>query len=551
MKKGLIVLFSICFCVSFAQNDDNKLFPENESQLNIPLLHSTYNEFDFYLNKGENSHTSSKPYTYNELKQYVDITSLKEPLLKNKSTWLGRKFWNEHFFNVQGKDFWFTVNPVFDLQLGKDNSSTSDYTYNNTRALQIQGGIGKNLSFSTSFYESQGRFADYVNQFARTNPPLGAGATIPGRGKAKGFKKNSFDYPVAEAYLSYSPSEIFNFQFGNGKNFIGNGYRSFMLSDVSSPSTFFKINTKFWKIKYTNLWMWMDDVRRDVATDDVNLRKYVAIHHLSWNATKKLNIGFFEAVISQRTATSTFDINFFNPLIFYRAAEFTRGSKNGNAIVGLDAKYKVTNNISLYTQFVLDELTVGRFFDGSGYWANKYALQFGAKYYKAFNINNLYLQGEVNIAKPYIFSHYNKSVLNYGHFNQPIGHLWGSNFWEAIGIAQYRKNRWFANAKVILGKKGFDFEGNNTSYGGNIYADYNNRPSDTGIKLLQGNKTDIFIGDLQAGYLINPSTNMKLFGGITYRNFTPTTATRNFTKNNTTWFTVGLKTDLFNWYFDF
>lgn len=553
MKKVLLVIFwiSLSFTAFSQVKIDNTLFPEYSSELNIPLLNSTYNEFGFYLNKGENSHTAAKPYLYSELRRYVNLEDINEPLFKNKTSWSGRKFWNEHFVNIQGENFWFTINPVFDLQVGKDNSDVIDNTYNNTRAIQIRGGLGKGLSFSTSFYESQGRFANYVNQFARANPPLGAGGTVPGRGKGKGFKEQGFDYPVAEAYLSYTPNDLFNFQFGNGKNFIGDGYRSFMLSDVASPYPFLKINTTFWKVKYTNLWMWMDDVRRDVAVDDINLRKYVAIHHLSWNVTKKLNLGLFEAVISQKTPNSGFDVRFFNPIIFYRAAEFTRGSENGNAIIGLNGKYKLSDNANLYSQFVLDELTVKRFFDGTGYWANKYALQFGAKYYNAFKVDNLFLQGEVNIAKPFIFSHYNKSVLNYGHFNQPIGHLWGSNFWEGIGIVQYRKNRWFANAKAVIGQKGFDIEGNNASYGGNIYRDYNERNSDTGVKLLQGNKTDIFIGDLQAGYIVNPSTNMKLFAGFTFRNFTPATTTRSFSKDNTTWFTVGLKTDLFNWYFDF
>ena len=551
MKKVLFFISLLSLTHIYSQSNDTTLFPEHQSELNIPFVNFNYNEYDFYLHSSENSHTASKPYIYSELSKYVNLDDLKKPLFKDKSTWLGKKFWNEHLVNIQGENFWFTINPVFDLQIGKDNSDEVDYTYNNTRALQIQGGLGKNLSFSTSFYESQGRFANYVNQFARANPPLGAGATVPGRGKGKGFKTNGFDYPVAEAYLSYTPNEIFNFQFGNGKNFIGDGYRSFMLSDVAAPYPFLKINTKFWKIKYTNLWMWLDDVRRGLTDNETNFRKYVAIHHLSWNVSKKLNLGFFEAVVSQRTATNEFDINFFNPIIFYRAAEFTRGSESGNAMIGLNGKYKLTNTISLYSQFVLDELTVGRFFDGDGYWGNKFAFQLGAKYYNAFKVDNLFLQGEFNIARPYTFSHFGNSTLNYGHFNQPIGHLWGSNFWEAIGIAQYRKDRWFGNAKLVLGKKGFDIEGETTSYGGNIYASNDNRTGNTGVELLQGNKTDIFIGDIQGGYIINPSTNMKLFAGFTFRNFTPATVSNNFTKDNTTWFTFGLKTDVFNWYFDF
>jgi hypothetical protein len=256
----------------------------------------------------------------------------------------------------------------------------------------------------------------------------------------------------------------------------------------------------------------------------------------------------FEAVITDNENNTGFDINFFNPIIFYRAVEFTRGSEGGNAMIGFSTKYKLTNSISTYTQFVLDELTIGRFFDGSGYWANKFALQVGAKYHNAFNIDNLYLQGEFNLSRPYTYAH-KKPILNYGHFNQPLAHLWGSNFWEAIGIARYKKDRWFAKAKLTLGKKGFDTDGLN--YGGDIYLSNDDRTADTGIDLLQGNNTSIFIADLQAGYVVNPATNLQFFGGFTLRNFDPTNESIKFPKQDTTWFTIGLRTDVFNWYFDF
>jgi len=536
MNKLFLVFFSIT-TISFAQQT---IFPEHESVLNIPFTHQTYNELSFYFD-ANNGHSSFKPYLFSDAAKHVDLDGLKYPLLKDKKSWFGRKFWNEHFFEVQHDDYWFTVNPIADLQVGTD-SEADNLTYVNTRAVQIQGGLGTNFNFSASLHESQARFAEYINHYSR-----GIGS-VPGRGRAKGFKNGGLDYPVTEAYLSYTPNKFFNFQFGHGKNFIGDGYRSLMLSDVTSPYPYLRISTQFWKIKYTNLWMWLDDVRKEVMVDNLYQRKYVAIHHLSWNVNKRLNIGLFEAVISQQQQNRGFDINFFNPVIFYRAIEFTRGSEAGNAMIGLSSKYKFTESVSAYSQFVLDELTVDKFFDGTGYWANKYAFQLGVKYHNAFNVDNLYLQAEYNMAKPYTYSHF-KPVLNYGHYNQPLAHLWGSNFSEFIGIASYKKDRWFANAKLIIGKKGFDQNGLN--YGGNIYLDYNDRVADTGIELLQGNRTDIFVADFKAGYTVNPATNLQFFGGLTLRNFDPTTEVRNFTKQNTTWFTVGLKTDLFNWYFDF
>ena len=534
---------------------DDTLFPEFQSELNIPFVHQEYDDIIYHLNQSDNTHTASKPFVYNEVRPYIDLEAKRTELLQDRKTWGGRKLWNEHLALVKGKNFWFTLNPVFDLQVGKDNSDV-DYTYNNTRGLQIQGSLGKKFSFSTSFYESQGRFAQYINEDTRRlGPIIGASAVVHGRGKAKSFKEGGFDYPVAEAYLSYTPNKFFNFQFGNGKNFIGDGYRSFFLSDVASPYPFLKINTTFWKIKYTNIWAWMDDIRRESTVDSsgfgTNFRKYVAMQHLSWNLSKRLHLGLFEAVITNENNYNGFDISFFNPIIFYRAVEFSNGGDlSGNVQVGLNLKYRLKDNLSLYGQLLIDELRVSEAFDGSGWWANKFAVQLGAKYYNAFKVDGLTLQGEFNWVRPYTFSH-TVEQLNAGHFNQAIAHLWGANFWEAIGIARYKNNRWFGNAKLIFGNKGFDFDSSDRTYGGDIWIDNDLRPSDYGNTVGQGNSTDIFIADLQAGYVVNPVTNLQLFGGFTYRNFTPAQSGNVVSEDNTTWFTIGLRASLFNWYFDF
>ena len=67
----------------------------------------------------------------------------------------------------------------------------------------------------------------------------------------------------------------------------------------------------------------------------------------------------------------------------------------------------------------------------------------------------------------------------------------------------------------------------------------------------QGNKATIFIADLQGRYLINPSNNISLFGGFTFRKFSPTTTNPVYKDANTIWFSLGIKADLFNWYLDF
>ena len=523
------------------------------SGINIPLSHTQYSRFDADLNQvGINNHTAQKPYIYKEVNKYHSFESNLRPLLKSKSTWLGKKFWNEHMVMLKGRDFWLTLDPGVDLQVGKDTDADIN-TYNNTRLVYTQGGIGKNINFFAVIYESQGRFSNYFNRFAEARKPDGGNpAIIPGRGIAKQFKEDSYDYPIATGHVSYTPSEHFNVQLGHGKNFIGDGYRSLLMSDNASPHPFFKLNTTFWKIKYTNTWMSLRDVRPAVTESGSFRTKFMANHYLSINISKRLNVGLFESVIWENDNDRGFDLNYINPVIFYRAIEFSTGSRGGNALIGLTAKYKFTDRVNVYSQLIIDEFSTSDIFGGNDSYKNKIGYQLGAKYYDAFGVKNLFLQAEYNRVRPYTYSH-NEITLNYGHNNQSMAHTLGANFSEFIAIGRYHHGRIYGNAKVIVAKRGFEF---NTAedqlfYGGSIYGTEDNRAGDEGNELAQGNTVDFFHTELEAGYLINPATNLKVYGSVIFRDFKPELNTTEVFENQTTWVNFGIRTDLFNWYYDF
>ena len=532
--------------------------PQFESHINIPFSHSYYAQFDDEINQvGANNHTSSKPYAYAEVNKYYNFKEVAKTIQKPKSTWLGKKFWNENFVELKGEEYWFTLNPIVDLQLGKSQSNITDNsnaTFINTRGIQFNGGLGKTVNFTTTLYESQGRFAGYFNNYAESIKSGGGNpAIIPGIGIAKSFKTDAYDFPLAEANLAFTPSNFFNLNLGYGRNFLGDGYRSLLLSDGASPYPYLKLNTTFWKIKYTNIYTWLKDVRADVMVDRTYATKYVASHYLSMNVNKRLNLGFFESVVWTNQNNRGFDMSFVNPIIFYRAVEFASSARSGNALLGLTTKYKFSNQINFYGQFLVDEFSLNDIKAGEKSWKNKFGYQVGAKYYNAFNVKNLLMQVEYNHVRPYVYSH-SEAITNYGHNNQSLGHNWGGNFKEVVAIARYFKGRYFADAKIIFGERGLDFNTpeNNFNYGGNIYLDYDiDRPFDKGVTTGQGNKTIVFIADLQAGYLINPSTNMKVFGSLIFRNFNPNAETLTTLKENTTWFSLGLRCDIFNWYFDY
>ena len=529
--------------------------PQFESHLNIPFSHSYYAHFDGAMNQvGANNHTASKPYTYSEVSKYYNIAAENNKIKKDKSGWWGRKLWNENLVEVQGEDYWFVFNPIFDLRLGAASGNKQVNTFVNTRGINFSGGLGSQLNFTTTIYESQGRFADYYNRYAESIKPAGGNpAIIPGIGIAKDFKTDAYDFPSAEANLTFTPAKFLDFQLGYGRNFIGDGYRSLFESDGASPLPYFKINTNFWKIKYTNTYMWLKDVRPEVTLERTYATKYMANHYLSLNISNRWNLGLFESVIWTDTNNRGFDMYFVNPIIFYRAVEFSSSARTGNAVLGLSSKYKWNNKVTLYGQFLLDEFSLGEVKNEKNSWKNKFAYQLGVKYFNAFKVDNLLLQLEYNHVRPYVYSH-SDPITNYGHTNQSIGHPWGGNFQELLAIARYHKGRWYADAKITLGVKGFDFanSGAKSNYGGNIYRDYEvERYADSNVTVGQGNKTNIFIADLQAGYLVNPMTNLKLFGSFIYRNFDPNQNTTTVFNESTTWFSLGIRSDVFNWYFDY
>ena len=83
---------------------------------------------------------------------------------------------------------------------------------------------------------------------------------VPGQGYARDFKETGFDYSMAAGYVGIKPSKHFLVQFGHGKHFIGDGYRSLLLSDNAFNYPFLRIQTSFWKVQYTNLYAEMQDI---------------------------------------------------------------------------------------------------------------------------------------------------------------------------------------------------------------------------------------------------------------------------------------------------
>ena len=395
-------------------------------------------------------------------------------------------------FHVETEDFTLRLNPVLHLEAGKDSDSEG-LRYINTRGLQAEGTIDKKLSFYTFIGENQALFPQYVNDRIKRD------TIVPHEGYWKNFKEGGYDFFTARGYVNYALSKHINIQLGHDKNFIGNGYRSLVLSDYAPSYFFLKLNTQVWKLQYQNIFASMNADHS--IGDKLYPKKYFAYHHLSYNIKPNLNIGVFESIVFSR-GKGNFELEYLNPIIFYRSVEQQLGSDD-NALLGLDFKWNIKNRLQLYGQVMLDEFLLSAIKERNGWWANKQSAQFGAKYIDAFGLKNLDLNGEFNFIRPYMYQHESR-FTNYQHYQQPLAHPMGANLAEVIGVANYQPiGKLNITGKAIFTRFGADTDSSN--WGGNVLKPYHPHPQDYGNKVAQGNSTNQLHLDLTLSYQFRPN----------------------------------------------
>jgi len=534
-RKILSLLFSLFIFIPFLFSQNNKIYFNND--FDGELDKQIYSVFS-------SIHTSIKPFSLPEISQVFNYDSLLKSKRINKTykskfkQKLWNKIFNEHLFILNKKAFKLTIDPLINFEFGSDlNSSNS--TYVNTRGVQVLGAIGNKFSFYTNFHENQATFIEYIDNF------ISQTRVVPGQGLKRNFKTDGYDYAMASGYISYTPSKYFNFQFGHGKNFFGDGYRSLLLSDNSFNYPYLKITTSVWHFKYVNLYAQFQDIGLPHSNELGFQKKYGTFHYLSWKATKRLNISFFEAIIweaSDSTGTRGFDINYLNPVIFFRPVEFSIGSPD-NALMGLNVSYKIAKTNVLYGQLLLDEFKFSEVTGGNGWWGNKQAFQLGFKSYDIFKISNLFFQTEYNFVRPYTYSH-RAVIQNYGHYNQPLAHPYGANFWESVSFLKYNFGRFYFQYKFLYSIIGEDEDGKN--YGKDIYKSYNSAENEYNNFVGQGLKTTLVYNDFRASYLINPSYNLNFTIGLTDR-----TLSNSAENSHSTYIYFTLRTSIDNFYYDF
>lgn len=491
---------------------------------NIPLNRDYYHLIERYeIKRGTFSpyfHATMRPYTRE------GVAKMTDELLDDSTAWYSAadKFnlqylsndnweWSKYNFNDSKKPIWrhfykkksdllhvdedgldLHLSPVIHFSGGRERGA-GIINYVNTRGAELRGMINRRVGFYSFIGTTQATFPAYVRDYINERQ------VVPNEGFWKRFGEQGVDYFTPRGYISFDLiDEYVNFQFGFDKLFIGNGHRSVMLSDFANNYTFAKINTKIWKLNYTNIFAQTYADVRGVASGlrfDRYPRKYFVAHHLSTNITKNFNIGLFEAVSIGDSINQSLDFEYLNPIIFYRALEHQGGSPYSMK-VGMDARWNIFNSISLYGQFLLDEFYLKEIRARNGWWANKFAAQAGLKYIDALGVDNLDVQLEFNTARPYMYTHVG-IFTNYTHYRMPLAHPMGANFREYLSIIRYQPlpRLSFTGLFVWLN---YGSDEANTNWGTDIMKPYTTREQDYGNRIGQGIATRQSYMDLTFSY---------------------------------------------------
>ncbi|MBK0378000.1 gliding motility protein RemB [Mucilaginibacter segetis] len=484
-------------------------------------------------------HSSIKPFFSDDsLLSYHYDSLMNNSNIKSKNGSFDRIF-NTHLIESNGSNSTLYLDLLPDFNIGRDFSDKKT-THYNSLGLQIGGTAGKKFYFNIAGYLNNAKFPDYLSTY------INQVGIVPGQAYARVLDNDAdaYNWSYITTTVSYTPVKYLNISAGRDKTFIGDGYRSELLSDYASPYPFFKLTANLGNVKYMAMWAYFAD---PASTSDqfTDRKKWGIFHYLDWNVSNRLSFGFFDSVIWADTDDQGhkhgFDFNYINPVIFLRPVEASNGSPD-NALIGFTGKYKLSDGITAYGQFALDEFQSKEFFSDLGSYRNKYGWQLGLRGANLFSVKNLNYLIETNNVKPYTYSE-RASILNYSANSEPLAHPWGANFREVVGLLNYSYKKFDFSGEVDYGHYGLDV--NNLNYGKDIFFSYQDPVHANGNYTGQGLTTNMIYLQGKVALLINPKYNLRLELGGIYR-----TEKNNMFNTKTSMITFGLRSSFRELYTD-
>lgn len=321
------------------------------------------------------------------------------------------------------------INPIVDFSSFSSNHPSDTLNlYTNSRGLSIQGTLGKKIRFFSAFVENQAIFPQYIrNEIAATG-------VVPGQARTKPFKIVGVDYAQAWGTVEYLISKNQHISFGSGKKFIGNGYRSLVLSDNSFQYPFLEYrafsSNKKWSYQY--LYAWMNSLQRSAehtTPEAVFHPKNFTLHTLEYRPHPSVLLSLIDHSLWSRgdslqiRPAKTISYQPI-PLLNYMLSP-----QENSAYLSLNAAFTVPKKGQLYAQITKSK------------HQNAPAFQLGIspwiKTQKTFAFLRLeYNHVPTGLTEPNTFA-----FSDYSHNNNSLGHPSGAGLKEQLIQVHYRYKR--------------------------------------------------------------------------------------------------------------
>lgn len=332
---------------------------------------------------------------------------------------------NRNLFNIQSKEFKVFVDPVFYhqwLYANPDSMSGEERVFERTHGFTLWGQLGTHVGFFFDFRDTkEWGTKTYPDQFD---------ISLPGLGFVNGYGTHIWhDETIAYVVFKLPYFQLF---IGKDFNYWGSGFNgSLGLSNNATSFDQIKVQTKFWRLKFTHLLGFLRTFPVIRKQDGMTNPKSIVAHRLDINVAKWLNIGLYESVIF---GNRRFELAYLNPINFYRSAEHFL-SDDDNASMGADIELFLIPNVKLYGELFIDDLSTSKI--GSGFFGNKIAYSAGGFWVDTFKIRNLDVRIEYTRTRPFVYTH-RKDINRYSNFNTGLGHWIGPNSDNLLLRAQYR-----------------------------------------------------------------------------------------------------------------
>lgn len=435
--------------------------------------------------------TSAKPFIDSHLQtcksEYLPANA---PLQSGKN-WFYRKFLKEDFFIRQSEKYFLILNPIIDLSIGVE--SNKRILYNNTRGITASARLSKYFAFHSEVYENQFRLPLHVDAVMSQN------YSMPSIGAARPYKTTDWDIFHGAAYFNCEINANHLISLAYGKQFIGDGYRSLLHSDVSPayPYVRYIFHSARWQIERTTA-VYLNALREKTYTF-ASPKKLSSMTLVSFSPNKNVSLSIFESTI-WNSPDSVQRFKLFAGMLNVIPLINTLLSPNAerlNSIIGANIRCNF-GTLAIYSQIACRNVVYER---------KRPAVQLGVKYFDAFRVKSLYFQAEINNLPANYATYERNRWINSTHISQSLT----------------VPNENIGTEAIIIGA--YSWRGLGVEYRGNFSL------------------RKQMIQECEISYTINKRLNLEVYGSWNIYKMGKSNATQSVM--------LGMRTEIFNKYFDY